>query len=877
MLRTGRARAPVALSASTRLALARLEAPPRRGQGKRGARPTLALVTPLPPDRTGIAAYVASLLPPLARNYDITVVTASAGVPRPGFPHPIVSEEWFLENGAGFDRVLYHFGNSPFHLGMIGLLEQRPGVVMLHDFSLGDMGLTLNGPLYDHWWARTLYDSHGYAACREFASGRPASELVVRYPCSGFVFTNSVGVLVHSRFALQLAERFYGPVAASRTQIVPFAQTLRGGDRGAARQRLGLREEELLVCSFGFAGRAKLTHRLIDAWTQADLATAGRLVIVGQLPADDYGRAIAERIRSSPNARVSVTGYADPALFEDYLSAADIAVQLRGETRGETSGAVFDSLAAGLPVIVNAHGALAEAPAEAVLALPDRFTDADLVSALRQLAGDEARRRRMGLAGRRIVAERHDPAAVGEAYSYHLERFFATAVPLHDPARLAAARAEAAGAGRGAAALDGAATKIAAASGPWPRLRCLYLDVTAIAGHDLGTGIQRVVRAQLLELLAAPPAGYRIEPVRLEGEGDRMLLVHARTYASRLLDLPLHWLADDPVEPQEGDVYYIPDLAPDAVARAARTGLFTNLRQAGTSIHVLVHDLLPITHPMFFPSSAPGPHRAWLEAVVTEADQLICISDAVRDELNAWLAVNRPEAAGRPQVSVLPHGADLEAAADMRPGEGAPAELADAMNLRPTFVMVGTLEPRKGHLQALAAFDALWEDGFDANLVIVGAEGWRGLPAAERRDIVRAVAHIRASPELGRRLFWLPQADDRALSDVLQSATCLLSASWGEGFGLPLIEAARRGLPILVRDLPVFREVAGAHAAYFEAATAVELAQAITAWTDRWRRGVHPSSLGLPHLTWAENVGRLKRLLIDHDRASRGAAASLFS
>jgi glycosyltransferase involved in cell wall biosynthesis len=81
------------------------------------------------------------------------------------------------------------------------------------------------------------------------------------------------------------------------------------------------------------------------------------------------------------------------------------------------------------------------------------------------------------------------------------------------------------------------------------------------------------------------------------------------------------------------------------------------------------------------------------------------------------------------------------------------------------------------------------------------------------------------------------------ISSVIYAASdCLLAASEVEGFGLPLIEAAQRGVPILARDIPVFREVAGAHASYFSGNRADELALAVQGWLSLARQGAAPSS-----------------------------------
>ena len=61
--------------------------------------------------------------------------------------------------------------------------------------------------------------------------------------------------------------------------------------------------------------------------------------------------------------------------------------------------------------------------------------------------------------------------------------------------------------------------------------------------------------------------------------------------------------------------------------------------------------------------------------------------------------------------------------------------------------MVGTLEPRKGIAQVLSAFELLWADGVELQLVLVGKEGWRELPENQRRTIPALVKRLTAEPE----------------------------------------------------------------------------------------------------------------------------------
>jgi glycosyltransferase involved in cell wall biosynthesis len=120
---------------------------------------------------------------------------------------------------------------------------------------------------------------------------------------------------------------------------------------------------------------------------------------------------------------------------------------------------------------------------------------------------------------------------------------------------------------------------------------------------------------------------------------------------------------------------------------------------------------------------------------------------------------------------------------------------------------------------------------------------------------------LRGSPELGKRLLWLDGIDDDTLQQVYLASSCLLFPSEGEGFGLPLIEAAHHGLPLLVRDLPVFREVAGAHAQYFSGLDGAALASAVREWLALHAEGRAPSSQGMTWMTWQEQARALLALL----------------
>jgi len=162
--------------------------------------------------------------------------------------------------------------------------------------------------------------------------------------------------------------------------------------------------------------------------------------------------------------------------------------------------------------------------------------------------------------------------------------------------------------------------------------------------------------------------------------------------------------------------------------------------------------------------------------------------------------------------------------------------------------MVGTIEPRKGYSQTLSAFEQLWVQELGINLVIVGKQGWMV------DSLVEKLSH---HPELGKRLIWLEGISDEYLNKVYNACTCLIVASEGEGFGLPLIEAAQRKLPIIARDIPVFREVAAEHAFYFKGLEPEQLAIVIQHWLTLYANETHTLSNSMPWQTWKQSAEKL--------------------
>jgi glycosyltransferase involved in cell wall biosynthesis len=818
-------------------------------------KPRLAYISPLLPAKSGIADYASELVPELAPYYEVELIVGQEQVDDvrlDGLPRHDV--EWFRAHAHAFDRVLYHFGNSHAHQHMFELIREVPGVVALHDFFFSGILDNLEREEYlPQGFLKAVYESHGFTGLLDHRKiGRPPA--IWKYPVNRGVLDNATGVIVNSEFSKQLAETWYGAGAAADWRTIPLLKgkperSTRPGMRERARARLQLTDQDFLVCSFGMLGRTKLNEELLDAFLASSLAQDPHchLAFVGENDPGLYGANLVKKIKDSGvKAHIRIAGYADADLYADYLAAGDAAVQLRASTRGESSGASLDCLLYGLPTIINAHGSTALLPDDCVIKLPDEFAVEQLSHALEQVHGDIKLRARLSANGQAHM-QRHAPDHAARLYRDALEHF-----AQHGPQAAYRALVREAAPRCPENQLPELAAAVAFNRAPTAP-RQLFVDVSAMVESDLKTGIQRVVRSILLHLLTEPPAGFRIEPVFTVGGNNGYR--YARNWTLKMIANggdPINLaLEDAPVDLRPGDVFLGLDLFTNGTAQNQQN--LIDMRARGVEITFVVYDLLPILRPDVFPFGAEQHFTAFLHTVRTVSDGVLCISRAVADEFADWAQQQQPVRKAPLQVGFFHLGADIDASV---PSKGLPPDahvVLDALTARPSFLMVGTVEPRKGQAQALAAFEQLWAAGVDANLVIVGKHGWMVDELAER---------LRAHPENGKRLFWLAGVSDEMLLKLYAGSSALLAPSEGEGFGLPLIEAAQHDIPIIARSLPVFREVAGEHAYYFEGKDPADLARAVTAWLALWKEDKAPLSTGMPWLTWEQSAHQVVDVVI---------------
>ncbi|GAB2479707.1 glycosyltransferase [Comamonas humi] len=527
---------------------------------KTSSLPRLAYISPLPPERSGIADYSAELLPELAKYYDIDIIVAQEKLSSSWIDKNCdqYGVDWLLSNADKFDRVLYHFGNSSYHQHMFELLEKVPGIVVLHDFYLSGivahLECTGNKP---GMWIDYLYTSHGYAAVLQRIFSKQTADTIWKYPCNLPILRNSQGIITHSQNSRELANYWYGRKASKDWKKIPLLRKsveTSSDLTQAARATLGFSPDQFIVCSFGLMGATKLNHRLLSAWLHSPLARDQRciLVFVGENDDGQYGASLSQAISDSGHERqIKITGWANTVLFQNYLHAADIGVQLRTLSRGETSAAVLDCMNYGLATIVNANGSMADLPDEGVWKLPDIFDEDQLVQALTTLHHDARRRLQLGAYAQQIIRTQHAPHTCAELYANAIEDFH----------------------GKSRTSMSALIKKIATISPPLDMDQLkqaaqainrtmeiplhqpqLLINVSALINKNNSDHAQEALLDSIRQWIENQPHGYRVEPIYACKDSESGYR-YARQFTLALFNCPTHILTDEPIDHRNGDQF----------------------------------------------------------------------------------------------------------------------------------------------------------------------------------------------------------------------------------------------------------------------------------------------------------------------------------
>lgn len=410
------------------------------------ARPRLAWFSPLPPIRSGIAAYSAELLPRLAIDYDIVAFVRSRAERSASVGVPVLDAfdfQW-RHLRRPYDLVVYQIGNSAWHDYAWPYLVRYPGLAVLHDARLHQARAA---NLLQHGRRQHYRDEFAWChpAARpgiaEFAVAGFGGPLYYLWPMLRIPIAAARCVAVHNR---RLRDDLAGEFPDTPVEAITLgvADPLADPERGlAVRDRHRLPRASIVITAFGLVTPEKRIEQILRALSP--LVRSGRdcrLVLVGDEAEHAETGAI---VRASDVAdRVVSTGFVPDADLGGYLAAADLCCCLRWPSSRETSASWLRCLAAARPTVITDLAdsvdvptldprtwTLSWAPDAETATAPDPVAvsidildeDHSLGLALSRLVADEPLRRALGTAARARWRRCHTIDAMAADYRRAIE------------------------------------------------------------------------------------------------------------------------------------------------------------------------------------------------------------------------------------------------------------------------------------------------------------------------------------------------------------------------------------------------------------------------------------------------------------------------
>lgn len=381
----------------------------------------IAWFSPLPPQKTGISEYSELILKYL-KNYAQVDLWVDNFQPRQDF---YVSFRVFDYGRQPvlfpllktYDAIVYNMGNNvEFHAGIYEVMQRYPGVIILHDYVLHHFfaGYWLDKKKRPELYFKTIREQYG-ALKEELArkciqSGKPLWETdqVFDYPLCENVVKQAKGLIVHSDFVKNMALPYVkGKIIKINHPLFPAPKE----NSNVVRKSFDLPEDKIIIASLGFLTPAKRLDKVLKVIAQNDiLKESSFILIIGEEVAPNYSLKLKDYIKNHGlSEKVKFVGYQPIEVVYEYLACADIYVNLRFPTTGETSGSLIRMMSLGIPTIVSNIGWYAELPDECVLKIDPNNEEPELTSKLERLVKDINLRKQIGQAAKKYINQQHDP------------------------------------------------------------------------------------------------------------------------------------------------------------------------------------------------------------------------------------------------------------------------------------------------------------------------------------------------------------------------------------------------------------------------------------------------------------------------------------
>jgi len=388
--------------------------------------PKLAIFTPLPPSKTGIADYCCELGAALTKYWKVIFVVSNDADEPTWMPE---GTSWYklddyslLDNATKIPRI-YQMGNNVHHAYMLDDLQKNPGILVLHDYSMHHL-------LVEQTLAKSNADSYKSLLKHDYGElGARIADNRQNYlfnhllefimPINGTLIEVSKGILVHSYQSL-LDLEFRYPDKISKRVPFPFTGDIDGcflNSKSVARAQLGMPKDKLIFSSMGFITPPKQIEFALRTLSKVkDCIPDFEYWLVGEksdaVPLEEL------LIELGLTSHVKLTGFVTFEEFHHYLQASDIVVSLRYPSAGETSAALFRSMGLGCCNLVFDYASFSDFPNDCLVKVPlDTFDTRKMEDAIKVIANDREKMLEIGNKAKYFIENNHSVTTTAHQYT----------------------------------------------------------------------------------------------------------------------------------------------------------------------------------------------------------------------------------------------------------------------------------------------------------------------------------------------------------------------------------------------------------------------------------------------------------------------------
>jgi glycosyltransferase involved in cell wall biosynthesis len=673
------------------------------------------------------------------------------------------------------NNVITVLGNSPDNLDALFLLAYTNAVLDLHDLTLDRLFDDLLKNYESSQIAEFILFQFGLKLFLKLREQNNLGEDLGLEITKSLVSRND-RIIVHSK----LSANFF-----PHASLIQIWDKWDVDDRISGKFLFNNSEEILNFKSFGYIGKSKCLLEILEILNLSDFKSRIHFTVVGS--GDPL--IIQELLNRSKIMGLSleITGFVDDESYVKHLKTADLALQFREAKRAEFPSTILDCLHFGLPTLINfdtssldiEDGYFVNITGNSFLESAKKM-DSFLVDDARKMTMydfiDNNFANSFGVAvAARKYREALSPSLVSEprmlpAFKVNVFDIFSEIAKVNGLNilfnELAEVRYE-------------------------NRVFVLLTDEVTKSSID---GILRVSKNLLLSLsqnLSVPVIPLIRVGANLEVPENLGLI--DPNFSDFFDDFPI---VNKEVSLNASDLLLIPGMDASIQLISEKLVKATSL---GTRIISVIHDILPITHPDLFRDDFVPIFKDWISETLIFSTELVFDSETTLRSCFAYLDMSEKHKAN--SYKIEPSFASKDS---ILPIVG--------MQQQNSFLLLGTIEPRKGHLEVLEAFKRIWDSGKKTKLMIAGKIGWKC------DDLLYLIHRL----ELDYPLYFHESPSEEELNEILNDADTVILSSLVEGFCLPGLEAIEMGMNVIARDIPIYREILGDVPSYFQDTASLE-------------------------------------------------------